>query len=386
MASRIKGHRVVAILVLVVATAWVGTGEFAAVGSKAAGAQSSESEAAKPVEAPVVKHTVSVITPTFKEHAREIRISGVTDPDKKALLAARTSGVIATLDIKKGDAVAAGSVIMTLEGPDVVAGLAVAKVALDQRERELSNAETLFKRGNTSETQLIASRSAEAAAKAQVSQAQAAVDRLTLIAPFSGLVDSIAVELGEWVQTGMPIATVLALDPIVVNAEVSETDVRELKTGSKAHVHLVNGDNMEGTVRFISAAASEQTRTFPVEIALPNPGREIPAGMTTNVSLFAAPVRSVTVPRSVLTLLESGVIGLRVVGPDNVAKSVPVDLIDDTPDGMVLTGVPEGVRIVVAGQDLVKDGETVNVDETSLSKADPKPAAALTAPPGGVTE
>ena len=68
-------------------------------------------------------------------------------------------------------------------------------------------------------------RSAREPAAAELARAQAAVDRLRLKAPFAGIVDTVEVELGEWVQTGTPVATILSLDPIVVKAEVSELDL-----------------------------------------------------------------------------------------------------------------------------------------------------------------
>jgi multidrug efflux system membrane fusion protein len=83
--------------------------------------------------------------------------------------------------------------------------------------------------------------------------------------------------------------------------------------------------------------------------------------MTAEVSLFAAPTRAVVVPRSIITLAEDGQLGLRIVGPDNLAQFAAVKIIDDTPDGLVVTGVPEGVRIITAGQDLVSNGEKVEV-------------------------
>jgi multidrug efflux system membrane fusion protein len=75
--------------------------------------------------------------------------------------------------------------------------------------------------------------------------------------------------------------------------------------------------------------------------------------MTAEVSVFAAPVRAVTVPRSVITLSDSGELGLRVVGADGTAGFAPVTIVDDTPQGLIVTGVPQGIRIVVLGQDLV---------------------------------
>ncbi|MDP2740295.1 MAG: efflux RND transporter periplasmic adaptor subunit [Pseudorhodobacter sp.] len=314
--------------------------------------------------------------PRFEDHARVIRLSGVTQPEKRAVLAARTSGVVETLTVVKGATVDAEAVVMTLEGADILATVNIAEIAYDQRRRELDTAEKLFAGGNRTETQVLAARSAEATAAAQLNQSRAAADRLTLQAPFAGVVDTVNVEPGEWIQTGTPVATVLSLDPIEVRAEVSELYVDYLRPGADALLTLANGVQVHGTVSFVSKEASAQTRTFPVEITLPNPQHAIAAGMTAEVTLFADPIRAVTVPRSVITLSDAGEIGLRVVGTDNVARFAAVDMIDDKPEGLVLTGVPADVRIIVAGQDLVRDGETVTAVDASPVAAEP--AAAVT--------
>ena len=377
MSSRFRAHRLSAILVLVAAGIWVGTGKFASVGSEEANAAiPAKDEAGQEQTAPDAAEgkaetlrTVAAITPEVKEHARAILISGVTDADKRSVLAARTSGVILSLPIAEGADIAAGEAVMTIEGPELAAGVETAKAALTQRKQELDVAEKLYRSGNTAELQLIGQRAALAAAEAALSQAEAAADRLALYAPFAGVIDSVDVELGEWVQTGTPIATLLALDPIIVRAEVSEVDVGYVEVGDKVEVELVSGAMAEGTVRHLSRVATGNTRTYPVEVVLPNPDHQIPAGMTAELKLFAAPVKTVTVPRSVITLSDEGELGLRVLDADNVAHFASVELIDDTPAGLVLAGVDAGTRIIVAGQDLVRDGEKVNVQTTTIEPA-----------------
>ncbi|MBW6507531.1 MAG: efflux RND transporter periplasmic adaptor subunit [Rhodobacteraceae bacterium] len=377
MAGFIKGHTITALVVLVAAAAWVGTGEFTSVGSNLVHAAQrqpepvSEGAPAAPLAAPQpaapaeaaapLRRVVEAVMPEFSNHARLIRLSGVTAPDKRAVLAARASGAIETLTVSPGEVIAADFVVLTLEGPEARAAVNIAEIALDQRLRELDVAEKLFTAGNRTELQLIAARSAASTAEAQLEQARAAVDRLQLRAPFAGVVDSVEVERGEWITAGTKVAALLSLDPIAVKAEVSELFVRYVRPGAEAELTLANGVELSGTVRFVSKEASPQTRTFPVEIALPNPGGAIGAGMTAEVRLFADPVRSVTVPRSVITLSDAGELGLRVVGADNIAHFASVELLDDTPGGLVLGGIPEGVRIIIAGQDLVRDGDLVIV-------------------------
>jgi multidrug efflux system membrane fusion protein len=365
MSSSFRFHRVAAVAVLIAAGVWVGTGKFAAVGSEEAHA------AQKPVEgspaaaeaggAPV--HTVGVMVPQFLDHAREIRVSAATEADKTAVLAARANGIILKLPVKKGDRVRADDIVMELEGLDTAASVMTAEAALEQATRELAVQQELYARGNAPELQLIRARAAEAAAKAQVSQSKAALDRLYLRAPFSGVVDKVDVEIGEWVQAGAPVANVMSTDPVVVRAEIGEVDMGDIKVGDKADVRLVNGASLAGTIRDIARTANTDTRTFGVEIVVGNPGGEIPVGMTGEVSLFAKPVRAAAIPRSVITLSSAGVIGVRVVDKADVTSFVPVTILDDTSEGLMVAGIPAGVRVVVLGQDLVRDGEKVDVKE-----------------------
>jgi multidrug efflux system membrane fusion protein len=359
----LKFHRTAAFVVLVAAGSWIATGEFSSVGSAQEASAATEGTAAVTSEAapaPLLR-TVSVADPVFVDHARPIRLSGITAADKRAALAARADGVIATLGLTKGGMVEAGTIVMTLEGPETLAQARIAEIALAQRVSELEVAEKLFAGGNTSETALTNARSNHAAAEAELNRARAAVDRLELKAPFAGIVDTLEVELGEWAQTGTPVATILSLDPILVKAEVSEIDLASVAVGSVAQVRLVNGTTMDGTVRLVAREASPTTRTFPVEIALPNPDLTLPSGMTAEVQLFAPAVRAVIVPRSIITLSDTGDLGLRVVGADNLAQFAVIKVIDDTPEGLVVVGVPDGVRIIVAGQDLVSNGDEVIV-------------------------
>lgn len=355
-----KFHRIAAFCVLAAAATWIATGEFSSVGSAEEAQAAGAPAVAQPADTPPVR-TVAAVEPAFVEYARTIRLSGVTGADKRAALAARADGVINGLTLAKGARVSAGDVVMVLEGAEAEALARIAEITLAQRESDLERAERLLAGGNVPEIEVTNARSAREQAAAELARAEAALDKQRLVAPFDGIVDTLEVELGEWVQTGTPVATILALDPIVVMAEVSELDLASVTVGARARVRLVTGAELAGTVRLVAREASAQTRTFPVEIALPNTDLSLSAGMTAEVFLSAAPVRAVAVPRSVITLSETGQLGLRVVGADNLAAFAAVSIIDDTPEGLMVVGVPDGFRIITAGQDLVRDGDPVEV-------------------------
>ena len=366
MISRFPLHRLLALVVFVAAALWVATGHFAAVGSETPEPGATEAEAV--VETP--KRTVAVVRAEVTDYARLIRISGVTEADKLAILAARSNGVVQELTAEAGDTVERGAVVMLLEGEDVRAAVKTAQDQLAQAAEQLAVGETLSAKGSLPETQLTARRAAKSAAEGALSQAQAAADRLSLVAPFAGTVDAVNVEEGEWVQQGTPIATLIALDPIIVKAEVAERDVAHVAVGAKALVRLVSGVELEGTVKHLARKASDKTRTFALEVDLPNPDGAIPSGMTAELRLTAATQPALTVPRSVLTLNEAGQVCLRVVIEGDIAAFLPVELIDDTEAGFVVTGVPQGARVIVAGQDLVRDGDAVAVKELTRAEAE----------------
>lgn len=351
---KIKLHKLAAVAVLIATAAWVATGEFSSVGSASDEAPPPPGEA---VSSEPVVHTVGVISPSRQEHARAIRVPGHTAADKRSLLASRGTGVIAELPVKKGQTVKKGDVIMRLDAEGKEAAVNSARQTLQQREAELEASQRLAKGGNLAKLQLDKARSALAQAQSRLEEAEAALDRTIVRAPFDGIIDSVAVETGSSVTQGEKVATVLDLQPILAVGQVSEHELSHVSAGNDAQVRLVDGRTVAGKVRYVSRDAAEGTRTFRFEVAIPNPDAGISAGMTAEITIRARPVPSVLVPRSVITLGENGELGVNTVDASNKVVFHPIDLVDDTPDGLYLAGIPADARIIVAGQDLVKDGD-----------------------------
>jgi multidrug efflux system membrane fusion protein len=359
--SRFRLHQVLAVLVLIASAIWVLTGEFSHIGSEAAGAEESAAGQGAPVDpAAAPRRSVLVASPEGVRYSRAIRISGRTEPHKTSVLAARDSGVIRALPAAEGQYVSEGAILLSLEGPEKLASVETAKALLAQRQAQSTAADALLARGEGAKIAADTARAELAAAEAQLREAESAVERLDVIAPFSGTVDDVLVERGSWVQVGTSVATILALNPIVVRGELSERDRADVRIGTPATVNLANGVTVDGRVRYVRHQASEETRTFQIEVEIPNRGGDIPAGMSAEIVLHADPVAAVVVPRSVVTLAAGGALGVRLVDEAERVAFVPVEVIDDTPEGLVLDGVPPRARIIVSGQDLVADGEVVD--------------------------
>ncbi|CAI2932621.1 efflux RND transporter periplasmic adaptor subunit [Aminobacter niigataensis] len=357
--SKIRFHKLAALVVLVGFAAWMGTGKFSSVGS----AQPSPDE--KPVQAEQPKaplRTVMVVAPPRLDHARAIRISGQTEANKRATLATRAAGIIAELPVKQGDHIKQGDLVLMLDAEEKTAAVDTAKAVLVQRKAEWEATEKLMKAGSVAKLQADGAWSNYQTALSQLQAAESELSRNQVKAPFDGVVDRVAVELGSSVIQGGEVATILNLDPILGKGEISERDLRYVKIGDEAEVKLVNGEVVTGKVRYISRDATSQTRTFPVEIAIPNGDGAIPAGMTAEITVRAKPVDAVMLPRSVVTLGENGDLGIRAVDGASKVVFYPIDLVDDTQNGLVLGGIPATAQIIIAGQDLVKEGDEVKAE------------------------
>src|SRR5690606_1004951 len=141
--------------------------------------------------------------------------------------------------------------------------------------------------------------------------------------------------------------------------EVSERDVREIGVGSPGRVQLVDGTILEGVVRYVSPVADPNTRTFRIELAVPNPDNALPAGMTAEIRLPAGETEAHFLSPALLTLDDAGNIGVKTVDEHGVVRFHDVEIFRSASDGVWVTGLPEEAVVITVGQGFVAVGERV---------------------------
>ncbi len=196
-------------------------------------------------------------------------------------------------------------------------------------------------------------------ALAAVAAAQREIARLTITSPFDGLLESDSAELGSLMQAGSLCATVIQLDPIKLVGFVPETEVGRVEVGTQAGAQLVSGREVAGLVTFLSRSADTTTRTFQVEISVPNPDLSIRDGQTATIAISAAGALAHKLPQSALTLNNDGQLGVRTVEDGNVVAFMPIKLLRDEVGGVWVAGLPEKTDVIVVGQEYVTAGVRV---------------------------
>jgi len=314
--------------------------------------------------------TVRVRTLIAQPRQTVVILRGRTEADRKVDIKAETYGRIVSLKAGKGDRIAKGAVLARLSPGERPARLAEAKALREQRKIEYDASLRLSKKGYRAETQLAAAKAALEAAEAAVTRAKVALDNTTIRAPFDGLVAERAAEIGDFIDKGDPVARIIDLDPVLAVGQISERDRDRVSIGAPAQVVLVGGREVSGLIRFIAAEAEATTRTFRIEVEMPNPDAGIPDGITAEIRLPLDVVAAHRVSPAILSLTDDGAIGVKTLGPDNRVRFHPIRIIGDGPDGVWLSGLPERITLITVGQDFVAEGQIVHpVFDTDFSPA-----------------
>ena len=159
-------------------------------------------------------------------------------------------------------------------------------------------------------------------------------------------------------QPGSLCGTIIQLDPIKVTGFIPEADVNRVTEGVRAAAQMIDGTQVFGTVDFLSRSADPKTRTFLVEIRVPNADLKLRDGQTADILIEADGAQAHLIPQSALTLNDNGDLGVRVVS-NGAALFTPVTILRDTSKGVWVGGLPFAADIILVGQEYTSDGTPV---------------------------
>jgi len=185
-----------------------------------------------------------------------------------------------------------------------------------------------------------------------------------IVAPFSGYLETLRVEEGDFLNTGSVCAALIDPDPMLVVADIAEKDIAQVQLGSKASAKLISGRYISGEVTFIASSADKNTRTFRVEISVDNKDRTIRDGVSAEIYIKGKEEPAHKISPAILSLNDQGKLGVRTVTSDNRVEFKEINILEDTNSGMWVSGLGEDARIITLGQEYVFQGQTVNVKET----------------------
>lgn len=342
----LKSRYRAALIILLIAAVWIASG-FIIGGSK---------PVAKKTAADMPQVRTAVLTAADRDASLTVR--GRTAALHSVDLKAEVDGVVQAIHFEKGDRVKAGQVLCELKLKDRAAKVAQAHALVVQTAKQHAVDLDLAKDGFRSATQVDQSEASLEAAKAGEQTMSIDLENTRVKAPFDGLVDDRYVDVGDYMRVGDKCALLIAPEPFLAVGQVSEREVSQLKVGNPASATLVTGETVEGRIRFVASRADDTTRTFRIEVQLPNPTGKLRVGVSADLHIPVRQLMAEKISPGILVLDDNGVVGVRAV-QRGIVRFLPVDIVSDGPDGMWVSGLPDHLAVITVGQSFVTDGERV---------------------------
>ncbi|MEO7385832.1 MAG: efflux RND transporter periplasmic adaptor subunit [Gammaproteobacteria bacterium] len=315
---------------------------------------------------------------------RTISIYGRTAPARTVEIKAETSGRVTTIGIARGEPASKGQPLVQLDLRDRRARLEQARAGVSEQQSAWEAQQELKPQGYVSDTQLAETRAKLEGAKAELLRAQLDLEYMNVRAPFDGTVQERAVEVGDYVRAGDPVATFVDNTKLIVTGSIAEQDAGFVRVGGMATAALVTGQEAKGRIRYLAPVAEASTRTFTVELEIPNPGGTLPAGVTAEMRIPGGEVLAYRVAPSLLTLDANGDLGIKTVDLQNHVVFYRVEIAHSEANGVWVTGLPDTANIIIVGQGYVSAGQPVVAvaaqPETALADGRTPAVTPLTSP------
>jgi multidrug efflux system membrane fusion protein len=291
--------------------------------------------------------------------SRVLVLRGRTESKRQVDIKAEISGMIVERPVERGTRVEQGDLLCRLAIDDREVAVAQARAAVTDAEIEYQGTLRLKEQGLQSETAIARAASRLASTRADLHRHTLNLERTRIVAPFSGMIENLPVNVGDYAVTGTVCATLIDLDPMLVTADVTETEVERLSLGDSVTGRTTTGREIRGELTFIGKQSDPVTRTYPVEVTVENADYSLRSGLTTTLRIAIDEVDAHRLSPALFTLDDSGAMGVRTIGKDNVVEFHPVRVIEDTPQGVWVTGLPETTHLITVGQEFVLPGQAV---------------------------
>ena len=310
---------------------------------------------------------VRVRTSRASEQSRTLTLRGRTRTRHAVTVRAETSGRVDNRPIDIGARVSAGDVLCQVEINDRELRVREAGDAVELATLEYEGMKTLRDQGLQQEIAVARAKARLSSARRQLLASELELRNTAVVAPFAGFVEETHAEVGDYLQMGSPCATVLDLDPIYVEAAVTEQQYPQLRAGAEVDVTMATGATARGSLTFIGKQSADESRTYPIEVTVPNPDFAISSGLSAEimVALSAQPAHKISM--SYVVLDANGEMGVRTVDDDQRVRFYRIDVVREDAEGLWVSGLPTEVTLITVGQEFVSPGQQVKVQRDTAT-------------------
>jgi RND family efflux transporter MFP subunit len=227
-----------------------------------------------PVEKKTIPVTVAQVQPDTFRHYLEVQ--GRVDFDQNVLVSAKVPGVLTSVRVKRGDKVAKGQIMATIDAQVLEQNLAEVRTRLDLARIAYEKQKNLWDQKIGTEMQYLTAKNNKEALERSLATLQQQRDQYNVKAPVAGVVDNVIPNAGEAVAPGVGIIRVVNTNGSKIVAEVSEAYLAKINKGDEARVRFPDlNQEITATVDVVSRFINPGSRTFTIELRPKNVNLEL---------------------------------------------------------------------------------------------------------------
>jgi membrane fusion protein (multidrug efflux system) len=300
-----------------------------------------------------VVHASEQNVPTY------IEAVGTLKANESLILRPEITGRVETITFTEGNVVKKNATLVQFDASMYSAQVNEAKARVALSEAEYQRVNKLFKNGAISETQRDSALAQMQINEAQLEQSQVSLKKMTLRAPFTGIVGLRQFSPGDYITAGADMLEIVDIDRMKLDFRIPEIYLPQVAKGQTLSIKLsaFPGEEFKGEVTAISPQISEQGRNILVRALLPNKDKKLRPGLFAKVQLLVKQQNLIVIPEE--ALIPQGNSFLVYLFKDDKVTPVPVQLGQRMKGSIAITGINAGDIVITAGQLKLQPGTSI---------------------------
>ena len=183
--------------------------------------------------------------------------------------------------------------------------------------------------------------------------------KIALYAPFDGILLDNHKIAGELVMPGEKVYELIDLSSLEIYGYINENEIMKISNENEVEITIL-GENVQGFIDYVSPIADTETKTFEIVVKVNNKDLRYKDGLSSIISINKGEVLAHKISPSILALGDQGELGVKIITDNNLVGFKKIEIIEDTSDYMLVTGLDKTEKIIIVGQQYVSNGEKVN--------------------------